>query len=370
MDSEVSRLNAPADRSSEGPLATRAEVEPVRLPLEAGRFRPLGEVALALVFSYAVIAVVVWSLGLDVTGFFKEMFLYPFTTESGLSTMLRRVSPILLSSLTLAFAFQIGFWNVGSPGQLIVGMIVGTWVAISLEGLPAVVHVPVTLLAGFAGGAALGVVLAWAKFRFGVNEVLLSLLLNFVGQYTVTALLYGPMQGRPLLPYTASVPESAELPRFFGRVHLGVVLAIGIALAAVAVIRYTRFGFRMSVMGRSMAAARAAGIDVVRVGIITVAVSAGFSGLAGVMEVTGVYGYGFDTIVQGIGFYGMISAFIASSRLGYLIPAAVLTSVVLSTGELVKAYSKVLPAQTPQLLLGLIAFGLLVTTAFGRRAPG
>jgi len=344
------------------------EIEVSRPGSEASRYLPLGYLALSLLLSYGVIGLVVWSLGLDVTGFFKDMFLYPLTTQSGLSTMLRRISPILLSSLTLAFAFRIGFWNVGSPGQLMVGMIAGTWVAIHLQGLPWFLHVGLTLTTGFGAGALLGLILAYAKFHFGVNEVLLSLLLNFVSQYSVTALLYGPMQGRPLLPYTAPILPSAELPRFFGRVHVGVLLAITLVLITVAVIRYTRFGYMMRVMGSSMAAARAAGIDVVRVGTIAVCVSAGFSGLAGVMEVTGVYGYGFDTIVQGIGFYGMISAFIAFGRLGYLIPAAVITSMVLSTGELVKAYSKVLPSQTPQLLLGLIAFGLLLTTALGQRA--
>ena len=248
-----------------------------------------------------------------------------------------------------------------------VGMIAGAWVGIYVTGLPAVLHVPLTLLAGFAAAAIVGLGLAYAKFRFGVNEVLLSLLLNFICLYGVTTLLYGPMQGRPLLPYTAPVADSAVLPSLFGRVHVGVILALFVVLGAIVFVRYTRFGFMMSVVGKSLDTARASGIDVMRVGLVVVSVSAGFSGLAGVMEVTGVYHYGFETIVQGTGFYGMICAFIAFGRLGFLIPAAVLTSFVLATGELVKTYSHALPAQTPQMLLGLIAFSLIVTAAIGSR---
>ena len=321
----------------------------------------------SLVLAYGVVALIVWWLGIDVAGFFYDMFAYPLTTSSGLSTLFRRVPSILLSGLTLAVAFRIGFWNVNSPGQLMVGMIAGAWVGIYVTGLPAVLHIPLTLLAGFAAGAIVGLGLAYAKFRFGVNEVLLSLLLNFICQYGVIALLYGPMQGRRLLPYTAPIAESAVLPSLFGRVHVGLILALFIVLGVIVFVRYTRFGYMMSVVGKSVDTARASGIDVMRVGLVVVSVSAGFSGLAGAMEVTGVYRYGFDTIVQGTGFYGMVCAFIAFGRLGFLIPAAVLTSLVLATGELVKTYSQALPAQTPLMLLGLIAFSLIVTAAIGSR---
>lgn len=320
----------------------------------------------SLVVAYGVVALIAWRLGIDVVSFFAAMFVYPLTTSSGLSTTFRLTTPVLLSALTLVLAFRIGFFNVNSPGELIVGMIAGAWVAIYVVGLPSVVHVPLTLLAGFAAGSLVGLGLAYAKFRFGVNEVLLSLLLNFICTYGVTALLYGPMQGRPLLPYTAPIQESAVLPSLFGRVHVGLVVAL-LSVPIVAVwVRYTRFGYMMSVMGSNIETARAAGINVMRVGLVTVSLGAGFSGLAGVMQVTGVYGYGFDTIVQGIGFYGMICAFIAFGRLEFLIPAAILTSVVLGTGELIRSYPN-LPAQTPQMLLGLIAFSLLVTSAIGAR---
>lgn len=330
-------------------------------------FLPLLYLLISLVVAFGVVALVVWSLGIDVAGFFYDMFAYPLTTSSGLSTLFRRIPSILLSGLTLAFAFRIGFWNVNSPGQLMVGMIAGAWVAIYVTGLPAAVHIPLTLLAGFTAGALVGLGLAYAKYRYGVNEVLLSLLMNFICQYGVIALLYGPMQGRALLPYTAPIASSAVLPSLFGRVHVGLILAMVVVVGAIILVRYTRFGYMMTVVGKSVETARASGIDVMRVGLVAVSVSAGFSGLAGVMEVTGVYHYGFDTIVQGTGFYGMICAFIAFGRLGFLIPAAILTSLVLATGELVKTYSEALPAQTPLMLLGLIAFTLIVTVAIGGR---
>ena len=330
-------------------------------------FPPLLYLVISLVVAFGVVAVIVWSLGINVVGFFHDMFAYPLTTSSGLSTLFRRIPSILLSGLTLAFAFRIGFWNVNSPGQLMVGMIAGAWVAVYITGLPAALHIPLTLLAGFAAGALVGLGVAYAKYRYGVNEVLLCLLMNFICQYGVIALLYGPMQGRALLPYTAPIAESAVLPSLFGRVHVGLILAIMIVVGAIVLVRYTRFGYMMTVVGKSVETARASGIDVMRVGLVTVSVSAGFSGLAGVMEVTGVYHYGFDTIVQGTGFYGMVCAFIAFGRLGFLIPAAILTSLVLATGELVKTYSEALPAQTPLMLLGLIAFTLIVTVAIAGR---
>ena len=330
-------------------------------------YLPILYLTISLVVAYSVVALIVWWLGIDVVGFFYDMFAYPLTTSSGLSTLLRRIPSILLSGLTLTLAFRIGFWNVNSPGQLMVGMIAGAWVAVYVTGLPAALHIPLTLVAGFAAGAVVGLGLAYAKYRFGVNEVLLSLLMNFICQYGVIALLNGPMQGRALLPYTAPIAESAVLPGLFGRVHVGLILALLIVVGAMVFVRYSRFGYMMSVVGKSVGTARASGIGVMHVGLIVVSVSAGFSGLAGVMEVTGVYHYGFDTIVQGTGFYGMVCAFIAFGRLGLLIPAAVLTSLVLATGELVKTYSQALPAQTPLMLLGLIAFSLIVTSAVGSR---
>ena len=231
------------------------------------------------------------------------------------SGTLVRATPLILTGLAVAVAFRAGVFNVGAEGQLLAGAAAAAAVGILAGRSLGALALPVELLVGVVAGALWAGIAAGLRARFGVLEVISTILLNFIAAYLVAYLVRGPLQ-EPLhiYPQSASIIESARLPRLLPdtRLHAGFPLALVAAAAMWWVIRATAAGFRLRVVGANPDAARMAGeIDATRTAARAFLASGALAGLAGAIELTGVTFALYENLSPGYGYSGIAVALLA-----------------------------------------------------------
>jgi len=228
--------------------------------------------------------------------------------------------PFIFAGLSVAFAFKGGLFNIGAEGQLFIGAVASAWVGVAASGLPSMLHLTVSLLAGLVAGMIWGGIPGLLKAYTGAHEVITTIMFNFIGIVLAGWMVSkggerqnpGPLvDPDPLniVPRTAEVAESARLPILFelGKepMHLGIVIALVAALIIWWLVWKTPFGFGLRMVGLNPSAARYAGVSVPRNTVLTMAIAGGLAGLAGTVETLGRnhyfapnfnVGYGFDSI--------------------------------------------------------------------------
>ncbi|MEM7414068.1 MAG: ABC transporter permease [Gemmatimonadota bacterium] len=229
-------------------------------------------------------------------------------------TLVRSV-PLILTGLAVALAFRAGVWNIGAEGQLYVGAIAATWVGLSWAGLPPVVLIPLVLSSSVLAGAAWALLPAVMRSRFGVGEVITTILMNFVGIHFAAWMVHGPMQeSRGVFPQSDAIGEAARLPALVpgSRLHLGFGIALVLAGALAWMLRHTAVGFRLRATGTAPEAARIAGrIDTHRTVLLAFLVSGGIAGLAGGVDVSGVTFALYENLSPGWGYTAIAVALLA-----------------------------------------------------------
>jgi simple sugar transport system permease protein len=220
-------------------------------------------------------------------------------------------TPYIFTGLAVALGFRSGLFNIGVEGQYYIGAAVATYVGFAFTGLPAYIHMPLAFLAGALGGALWGFIPGWLKAKTGGNEVINTIMMNWIAINLTTWLLSsGPLQrpnsnGAPISP---EVLPTAQIPRFFPaptRFHLGFFIALAVAFLVYWVLFRTTWGFDLRTVGANTSAARYAGINISKNIILAMALSGALAGMAGANQILGVdhamstsvsAGYGFDSI--------------------------------------------------------------------------
>ena len=304
-----------------------------------------------------------------------RIFTGSFGSLYGLGETVTKAIPLALTGLGLCLAFQGRLWNIGAEGQLLCGAAAATGAALALKGaLPAGLMVPLIFLCGFAGGAACGAVPGWLKARFRVNEVISSLLLNYVCAEFIQYLVYGPWKGKAQFgfPYTDNFAACATLPVLGAtRIHWPTLaLALLLIPAAHWLLTRTKFGFEVRALGGNPLAARYAGMDPGRTAVLVMALSGGLAGLAGTGEVAGIHHHLTYpwSISSGYGYSAIIVAWLARLDARLIIPAALFLGGILVGGDAIQT-SLHLPASAINLCNGLILLCLIAGEFFLRYRP-
>jgi len=235
-----------------------------------------------------------------------------------------KASPLIFTGLAVAFAFRARFWNIGAEGQLLAGALAATWIGIYFTWIPPLLMLPLVMAAGFLAGGAWAAVPAILKTRLKVDDVVSTLLLNYVMLHIMGALLFGPLQ-QPgsSWPRSSEIMEAAKYPMliFRSRFHLGIPLAV-IAVAAIWFInKKTIFGYQSRAVGVNIKAANFGGISTTSVILKTAIISGGLAGMAGVGELCAIQQRLILDISPGYGYSGIVIA-----MLGNLHPVGVLLS--------------------------------------------
>jgi len=329
---------------------------------------------LSLVFSLAAGLTAISSIflifGVNPLFALTKIFSGSFGSVYGLKETTTKAIPLILIGSGLAVAFRAKFWNIGAESQLLMGAIFGTWVGLNWgPHLPGPVIVPLMFLAGFVGGAIWGLIPAILKIKFSINEVISTLMMNYICNQIMILLVVGPWRGKTKygFPYTDDLPASAVLSVIPGsRIHYVTLL---IAIAAVVIlgiaIYKTQFGYEVRVIGENPEAAKYSGIDFFRTTLIIMLISGGMAGLAGVGEAAGIHHYLSypESISSGYGFTGIIVAWLAKLNPFFVILSAFFFAGILVGGDAIQI-SLGLPAATVQIFNGTLLVFLIMGDYF------
>jgi len=243
---------------------------------------------------------------------FTTLVLYAFGPQ-GWSEVLVHAIPLTLIGLGVAFALRAGLFNIGSDGQLIAGAVLAVFFAPYFEGW-GIAGLIVFLAIGAIGGGLLGAFVGYLRAWFGASEIIVTIMLNYVMIQMISYLIRGPMQETSRFwPQSYLIPDDCVLPVIVPgtRLHAGVFVALVMVIVAAIVQRRTVLGFQASVLGANPGAAAYAGFHVKRLTLVIMAISGAFAGLAGAVEVGGIYQRLQDNMSEGFGLAGIAVALIA-----------------------------------------------------------
>jgi ABC-type uncharacterized transport system permease subunit len=296
-----------------------------------------------------------------VTGFERQ------AAARDLQQTLIAMTPLILTALAVGFAFRCGMFNIGGQGQYWVGLIAAIVVGANFDGLPAIVHVVLAMTAAVVAGAVWGGIAGGLKATVGAHEVISTIMLNWIAIWVGKWLfeLGGPLQGNePAIPRSEEVLDSARLPEIWGRLqalHSGIFIALAALVVYHLLLHRTTLGYEVRAVGYNPEAARFAGIPVERRYVAALAISGGFAGLAGSMD---ILGWKFqvatnDLDVSTVGFMGIAVALLGrTSAVGILFSALLFAS--LQTGTAPRQIDpEVFPPQLANNLATIIQ-GLIV----------
>lgn len=228
-----------------------------------------------------------------------------------------KAAPIFLCSLGLAVAFRMQVWNIGAEGQFALGAMGATWAALTFPHAPSWVLLPLMLVCAGLLGAAWGAIPGLLKVKLKANEIITTLMLNYVAIFLLEYMVYGPWKDPASFgfPVTPEFTPSAVIPLLgVGRLHGGVLLCVFAGVLLWAFLRYTRLGYELKACGEGAKVAAYARMPYNRLVLFVLTASGAFAGVAGFVEVSASTGRLMTSIMAGYGYTAIIVAWIARLR--------------------------------------------------------
>jgi len=320
---------------------------------------------LAVAATLALCGGLIAAAGAGVLEAYAALFDGAFGSRFNIVETLVKAAPLVFTGLAVTVAFRARFWNIGAEGQLLAGAMAAAWIG-ALEGLPAWSLVPLMILGGAVAGGLWAGIPAVLKLRLKVDDVVATLMLNFVIFYAMMALLSGPWKD-PLSGYPDSpdVRMDAEYPILLEatRMHLGVLLAAVGAVVIWLLMTRTTFGFAIRAVGENARAAAHAGLPVNRVVLLTALLSGALAGLAGVGEVAGLHFQVMASLSPGYGYTGIVIAMLARLNPLGVIPAAIFFAAI-ATGSESMSRATGVPVYLGDVIQGASLICMLVALLF------
>ena len=310
---------------------------------------------------------------------YNEIFKAALKDRNGWGSVLYRATPLILTGLAVAFAFQCGLFNIGGEGQMVMGGFAITWVGFTLTGLPWVLHIPLCIGAGILAGAFWGAIPGYLKAARGVHEVVTTIMLNWIA---VAFTQYLTMAFKPpdsWIPHTYEIAQSAQLSRLYvylnavgidfprsNLLNTGIFLALAAVILVAFILKKTKLGYEIKAVGMNPGAAECAGINVRKNTILAMAIGGALAGLAGVNQVMGYkhrFRYG---VFEGLGFDGIGVAFIGRNSPFGVVLAALLFGILDQGGLAIDVSTKV-PREIVLVLKAVILVFVVVSTEITKR---
>jgi len=279
---------------------------------------------------------------------------------SAWSETLVKATPLLLVAGGLCVAFRARYWNIGAEGQICAGTVACTWFALHMPPMPAIFSVPFLLFTGGLAGAGLGAVSGALRAYRGVNEIITTIMMNYVALHAVGYLVEGPMRDpQGYLPESAEVPSWVLLPSLsHARIHAGFPLAIAALLLLYVLLKKTVWGFTWEAVGHNPRAAAFAGIRVRRTLLSVAAWSGAMAGVAGAVEVLGIHFRLREMISSGYGFTAIAVALLGRSHpVGVLFAGVLLAAFQVGADQMERELS--VPSSVVLFLQALIVLSVL-----------
>jgi len=312
-------------------------------------------------------AILFAALGRDPLACLRTLFLAPLDSVAGITELALKATPLLLCALGIAVGVRANVWNIGAEGQFTIGAIAGGAVALALGPDGGWSVLPLTLLAGIAGGMAWAAIAAVLRTRFNAHEILVTLMLSYVAIQLLGWIVRGPLRDPDgfNFPQSRQFDASALLPTLIdgARMTVASLFALAAVPATALLLNRTLAGYRLRVVGLAPGAARYAGFSESASIWFCLLLSGGLAGLAGICEVAGPIGQLLPSISPGYGFAAIITAFLGRlAPLGILF-ASLLMALLYLGGEALQITQQ-LPLAATGVIQGMILFVLLGADVF------
>jgi len=331
--------------------------------------------ALALIplgLAFLVSAIILALLGVDPVAFYRDIITAGIARETGRFDTITRMAPILLIGCGLIYAFRASLWNLGMDGQylLAAAFVAGLGPSI-MAATPVAIGWIVLSLVAMAVGAAWTLIPSILRARYGINEIVTTLMMSFIGINLAVILVSGPFDGPAAVPQTDVLPREAMLVDIPGTsVHIGVILGLAVCFITYFIFARTSFGMRLDVLGANPRAAVHMGIDVKRLIVVAFLVSGALIGLAASVDIQGVFGYMRADWNPAYGLAVVPLVFLARMNALALIPFAALFSM-LSIGGLYASRRASIPSDFVLLFMGILLLFMVGTQYLSdKRARG
>ena len=306
-------------------MTTATQVEEARPGIDWGNlWRGFYQAGLSVLLSLAVGALLLVAGGRNPIEAYQSLFFGAFGTIDRFAETLVKATPLLLIAVSVSISFRSQVWNIGAEGQVILGAIFSTWVALTFVKLPVAVLMLLTLIGAAIGGAIWGAIAGVLKAYVQANEVITTSMLNYIAIYLLAYLVRGPMIDPAgfNFPQSPHINEALELPRLIPSTRLNIAFLVALVMVGAAIVFWrSTLGLRTEIVGASRRVASQIGLNVATTIIFVTAVSGALAGIAGWGEIFGLHFRLIEEIARGLGSLGIVVAL-----LGELHPIGMLVS--------------------------------------------
>jgi simple sugar transport system permease protein len=344
-------------------------VAPPQDARRGGLARALIPYAVAVVAAFAAVGLLLWLMGFDALRAYSTILFTSFRTPNGFVQTWIKWVPLVLQALAFTVPLAAGKFNIGGEGQMIVGAIGAAAVGITFLDLPLPLLLPLVLLAGVVCGMLWMLGPAWLLYRFGINEILTTVLMNFVAfqlvDFVATKVWPDPAAGHPT---TMPIGPGGELPLLLASppLHSGILVAVLVAIAVYLYTDRTSAGYELIATGANPRAARVYGVKVRRIFFVSLLVGGAIAGLAGAIEVAGVHGRLIEGFHSNFLLLGIIVGLIAKGK-NAAVPFVALFIAILEVGASAMQRTMAIPGEMVFIVEALILIFVLLADVVRRR---
>ena len=318
-----------------------------------------------------ILALITSSLFINIMGHnplkvYSSMIDGAFGSKYRIIETLKVAIPIILTSIGIMIAFKMKFWNIGGEGQILMGAFLTTYVALNFSDLPKPLLLSLMFIAGTIGGGLWAVIPAFFKAYYGTNETIITLMLNYIAIKWITFLQFGPWKDPDAMgfPTIESYSVNATLPKIFG-LHIGWIIAIVIVIIISVLMKYSKWGYNISVIGESPDTARYSGMNIKKIVLSSMFVSGGICGIVGFIQASAITHALTPYLSSGYGFTAIITTWLSGLMPSIIIPVSILFAAMVKGGSFIQTAFQI-PNSASDILQSMILFFVIGSEFFVR----
>ncbi|MCQ2497780.1 MAG: ABC transporter permease [Lachnospiraceae bacterium] len=314
-----------------------------------------------IIIAFIIFGIFLLMQGANPLEAYKNMFESTLTNQIGISKLILKSVPFILLAVATSISTRAGLVNVGVEGQLMIGMLFTITAANFLfTSLPTVLGLILLAIVGMLGGALYGGVAGLFRVKANMNETITTVVMNYISYFIVSLAVYGYLRDPEGFnwPMSTQISDSLTLPKLFGTVNIGIIIALLVVALVWYFINKTKTGFKMKVVCGNPNAAKNAGINVNKVRFFAMVATGAIAGLAGMIEICGVEGRLRTTTCQDYGYLGFLAAWMAWNNPVLSVATAVIISFLSVSGNVLE-FKNNLPASSTQILMSIVLLAIM-----------
>ncbi len=321
--------------------------------------KSIGIRALAILLALITSGAFIFLLKLNPIDVYLSMLDGAFGSPYRIRETIITAIPLLITSLGLAIAFTMQFWNIGGEGQILMGAFFASFIALNYPDIPKPILLTLMMIAGILGGGLWALIPAFFKAQWGTNETIVTLMLNYIALKWITFLQYGPWRDPDALgfPKVPNFSPNAILPKVFG-VHIGWIIALILVVLVYIFMKHSKKGYEIAVLGESENTARYAGINIKKTILVSIFLSGSIAGLAGMIQASAVSKTLAVSVSGGMGFTAIITTWLAALNPIFILVSSILFAALIRSGSFIQTAFGI-PSAAASIIQAMILFFFL-----------